>query len=46
MHDQYLIGRYPKLGGQSRIAYAIAIFARFMKNILGATNFDLEEISQ
>ena len=41
LHDQYLLGRYPKLGGQSRITYAVAttfIFARFVKDILGVTN--------
>ena len=41
MHDQYLLERYPKLGGQSRITYAVAttfIFARFVKDILGVTN--------
>ena len=41
LHDQYLLERYPKLGGQSRITYAVAttfIFARFVKDILGVTN--------
>ena len=45
MHDQYLLERYPKLGGQSKIIYAVAtifIFARFMKDILGVTNFFVE----
>ena len=38
LHDQYLLERYPKLGGQSRITYAVAtifIFERFLKDILG-----------
>ena len=42
LYDQYLLGRYPKLGGQSRITYAIAItfiFSRFVEDILGATIF-------
>ena len=42
LHDQYLLGRYPKLGGQSRITYAVAttfIFARFVKDIHGVTIF-------
>ena len=42
LHDQYLLGRYPKLGGQSRITYEIAItsiFSRFVKDILGVTIF-------
>ena len=37
-YDQYLLERYPKLGGQSRIIYAVAtifIFERFVKDILG-----------
>ena len=41
LHDQYLLERYPKLGGQSRITYAVAttfIFARFVKDILVVTN--------
>ena len=40
LHDQYLLERYPRLGGQSRITYAVAtisIIARFMKDILGVT---------
>ena len=42
LHDQYLLERYPKLGGQSRITYAVAttfIFARFVKDIHGVTIF-------
>ena len=42
LHDHYLLVRYPKLGGQSRITYAVAtilIFARFVKDILGVTIF-------
>ena len=42
LHDQYLLGRYPKLGGQSRITYVVTtifIFARFVKDILGVTIF-------
>ena len=42
LHDQYLFGRYPKLGGQSRITYEVAtifIVARFVKNVLGVTIF-------
>ena len=42
LHDQYLLERYPKLGGQSRITYAVAtifIFSRLVKDILGVTNF-------
>ena len=38
LHDQHLLGRHPKLGGQSRITYAVATifkFARFVKDILG-----------
>ena len=48
-HDQYLLGRYPKLGGQSRITYAVAIifiFARFLKDILGVTTFFVEKTLQ
>ena len=46
LHDQYLLERYPKLGGESRIIYAVAtifIFARFGKDIFGATNFFVEK---
>ena len=42
LYDQYLLVRYPKLGGQSRITYEIAItsiFSRFVKDILGVTIF-------
>ena len=42
LHDQYLFGKYPKLGGQSRITWAVAAiftFARFMKDVLGVTIF-------
>ena len=42
LHDQYLLERYPKLGGQSRITYAVAtifMFSRLVKDILGVTNF-------
>ena len=49
LHDQYLLGRYPKLGGQSRITYAVAIifiFARFLKDILGVTTFFVEKTLQ
>ena len=45
-YDHYLLESYLKLDGESRIAYAEAIFARFMINIFGVTNFDLEKISQ
>ena len=48
MHDQYLLGRYPKLGGQSRITHAVAIifiFPRFVKDILGVTIFCRENIT-
>ena len=41
LHEQYLLERYPELGGQSRITYAVAttfIFARFVKDILVVTN--------
>ena len=31
---------------QSRITYGVAIFLRFMKYIIGLTNFNLEKISQ
>ena len=40
LHDQYLLGRYPKLGGQSRISFSVSIFSRFIKNDLGVTNFE------
>ena len=46
LHDQYLLERYPKLGGQSRITYAVAtifIFARFVKDILGVSIFFVEK---
>ena len=33
-----ILKTYLKLGGQSRITYAVAIFARFMKNIVSVTN--------
>ena len=42
LNDQYLLERYPKLGGQSRITYTVAtifILTRFVKDILGVTNF-------
>ena len=45
LHDRYLLKRYPKLVGQSRITYAVAtifIFARFVKYIPGVTNFFVE----
>ena len=45
-HDQYLLERYPKLGGQSRTTYVVAIiiiFPRFLKDILGVTNFFVEK---
>ena len=48
MHDQYLLGRHPKLGGQSRITYAVAtifIFPRFVKDILGVTIFCRKNIT-
>ena len=48
LHDQYLLGRYPKLGGQSRITYAVAtifIFPRFVKDILGVTIFCRKNIT-
>ena len=32
---KYLLGTFPRLSGQPRITYAVATFARFMKNILG-----------
>ena len=38
LHDQYLLERYPKLGGKSGITYAVVtifIFARFLKDFLG-----------
>ena len=41
--------KYPKLGGQSRITYAVAtifIFARFVKYIPGVTNFFVEKALQ
>ena len=44
LYDQYLLGRYPKLGGKSRITYAVAIifiFARFLKDILDGSIFFL-----
>ena len=44
LHDQYLLGRYPKLGGQSRITYAVAI--TFLKDILGVTIFFVEKTLQ
>ena len=37
LHDQHLLGTHHKLGGQSRITYAVATifkFARFVKHIL------------
>ena len=40
-HNQYLLERYPKLGGQPRITYAVAtifIFGKFVKDILGVIN--------
>ena len=40
LDDQYLLERYLKLGGKSRISYVVAtmfIFARFVKDILGVT---------
>ena len=42
LYYQYLWGRYPKLGEQSRITYAVAtifIFARLVKDILGVIIF-------
>ena len=49
LHDQYLLERYPKLHGELRITYAIVtifIFARFVKDILGVTNFFVEKTLQ
>ena len=49
LYDQYLLGRYPKFGGKSRITYAVAtifIFARFLKDILGVSIFFLEKTLQ
>ena len=49
LHDQYLLERYPKLGRQSRITYTVATtftFARFVKDILGVTNFSVEKSLQ
>ena len=40
MHDEYLLGRYYNLGGQSRITDAVAtifIFARFVKCLIDIT---------
>ena len=42
LHDEYLLGRYCKLGGQSRITYPVAttfIFARFVKDLVDVTKF-------
>ena len=39
LHNQYLLGRYPKLGEQSRISFSVDIFTRFIKNSIGITNF-------
>ena len=43
----YLLGRYPKLCGQSRrtLCNSYRIFVRYMKNILGVTNFYLKKHS-
>ena len=49
LHDQYLLERYPKLGGQSRIAYAVPtifIFRRFVKDILAVTIFFVKKTLQ
>ena len=46
LHDQYLLERYPKLDGQSRITNAVVaifIFVRFMEEILLLTNFFVEK---
>ena len=46
LHDQYLLERYFKLGGESKIIYAVVtifMFARFVKDILGVTNFFVEK---
>ena len=49
LHGQYLLERYPKLGGQSRVIYEVAtifIFAGFVKAILRVTIFFVEKILQ
>ena len=46
LHDQYLLEKYPKLGGQSRTTFSVAtifIFSRFVKDIPGVTNFFVEK---
>lgn len=39
MNYQRLLGKYPKIGGQSRITYPVVLFVKFMKIILMKTNF-------
>ena len=49
LHDQHLLERYFKLGGESKIIYAVVtifMFARFVKDILGVTNFFVEKTLQ
>ena len=49
LHDQYLLERYHKLGGQSGITYAVAtifIFAISVKDILGVSSFFVEKALQ
>ena len=49
LHDQYLLERYFKLGGESKIIYAVVtifMFARFVKDILSVTNFFVEKTLQ
>ena len=48
LHDQYILGKHPKLSGHLSITCEkiIAILARIMKYIFGKTDFDLERISR
>ena len=49
MHDQYLLERYHKLGGQSGITYTVAtifVFAKSVKDIPGVSSFFVEKALQ
>ena len=49
LHDQHLLERYFKLGGESKIIYAVVtifMFARFVKDILGVTKVFVEKTLQ
>ena len=49
MHDQYLLERYHKLGGQSGITYTVAtifIFAKSVKDFPGVSSFFVEKALQ